>query len=76
MRASNIKYLIGLKKMGHNILFKNCPQCKRFFGTNEAGVETCSVDCDIKYALRDQYIEIERKNRINTLLRTKHLIGN
>lgn len=76
MRATNIKFMLGLKKMGQKILFKDCPQCKRFFGTDETSVETCSIDCDIKYALRDQSAEMEKKNRRDTILKARVFIQN
>jgi hypothetical protein len=75
MRATNIKFLLGLKKMGDAIIFRDCPQCKRFFGTNEAHAETCSIDCDSKYALRRQQVEEERKYRLQ-ILQARKLMQN
>ena len=63
MRATDIQYLVGLKKLGQNIIFRDCPQCKRFFGTNEPGTETCSIECDAGYAIRHEQFENDRRRR-------------
>ena len=73
MRATNIKFLLGLKKMGETITFVDCPQCKRFFGTNESHAETCSSECDAKYALRKHQVELERQRRFNIIQARKLL---
>ena len=74
MRATNIQYLVGLKKIGQTILFLDCPQCKRFFGTNETGVETCSIECDAEYSLRREQFEKERRRRFTELALSKPYI--
>lgn len=60
--------MIGLKKAGHEIVFLDCPQCKRFFGTNEPGIESCSLACEVKYASSRHQFEIDKKNRLNAFL--------
>jgi hypothetical protein len=70
MRGTNIKQLIGLKKVGVKIMFYDCPVCKRFFGTNEASAETCCEDCDYKYTIKDQQVAIEQKSRVERLMKS------
>lgn len=76
MRSTNIQHLVGLKKTGHDIIFLDCPQCKRFFGTNEPDIESCSVACEIRYAFSRHQFETDRKNRLNTFLLSKACISN
>ncbi len=74
MRSYDIKYLVELKKTGQQIVFLDCPQCKRFFGTDKSGVETCSIECDAEYALRNLQQDFNRKNRLSTIILSKPYI--
>ena len=67
MRSTDIKYLMGLKKNGIGILFSDCPQCKRFYGTDMSGIETCSIECDAEYALQNLQFEFNSRNRLAVL---------
>ena len=71
MRSTNIQSLIGLKKAGQEIIFLDCPQCQRFFGTNKRGVETCSIECDAEYALQNLRLDARRNDRLNVLSLSK-----
>lgn len=74
MRTTDIKYLVGLKKKGQNIVFLDCPQCKHFFGTNEVGLETCCFECDAAYSLRNEQYELQRRTRLSTLVLSRPYI--
>jgi hypothetical protein len=71
MRTTDIKYLIGLKKSGSKLTFFDCPQCNRFFGTDETDIETCCVECDAEYALQNLQFEISKSSRLTTLSLSK-----
>lgn len=74
MRSTDIQDLIKQKKSGQNIFFMDCPQCKRFFGTDKRGVETCSIECDAEYALTNLRLQINRNDHVTILSLSKPYI--
>jgi hypothetical protein len=63
MRATNIKFLLELKKQGGRIHFTECPVCERVFGTTEGEAITCSPKCDAKMQLLEKHIKESLINR-------------
>lgn len=74
MRSTDIKYLVGLKKNQQRIIFMDCLQCNRFFGTDKTGIETCSIECDAEYALQNLRFEANRRDRLSVLSLSKPYI--
>lgn len=60
MNASDIKQLIERKKNGEKIVFLDCPTCRKFFGTTEPNVATCSPECQTKYIQKKEQLEAYR----------------
>lgn len=74
MRSTDIQHLMGLKKKGENIFFKDCPQCQRFFGTNQKNIKTCSIDCDAEHEIQNSQIGVIRRERLQEFFLSKPYI--
>lgn len=65
MRATNIQFLLQLKKEGEKIRFAECPTCQAVFGTNEQDTVTCSRQCDTELEELNRKIELTRETLYN-----------
>jgi hypothetical protein len=65
MRATNIKFLLELKKQGEKIRFSECPACQSVFGTNEHETISCSRRCDLELEALNRKIEQSREIILN-----------